>query len=59
MSSAAKLILLQQRGEDITPLVVKHNRDFALSYHRWFAALYRDKYEYLGEYDLLRTNDGN
>jgi hypothetical protein len=34
--------------------VAKHNRDFALSYHRWFAALYRDKYEYLGEYDLLR-----
>jgi len=54
VSSAAKLILLQQRGEDIAPRVTKHNREFALSYHRWFAALYRDKYEYLGEYDLLR-----
>src|SRR6266536_2204141 len=54
VSSSAKLILLQQRGEAIAPLVAKHNRDFALSYHRWFAALYRDKYEYLGEYDLMR-----
>jgi len=54
VSSAAKLILLQQRGETIAPLVAKHNRDFALSYHRWFAALYRDKYEYLGECDLMR-----
>jgi hypothetical protein len=34
-------------------MLAKHNRDFALSYQRWFAALYRDKYEYLGEYDLL------
>ena len=32
----------------------EHNREFALSYQRWFDALYRDKYEYLGEYDLLR-----
>jgi len=55
VSSAAKLILLQQRGEDIAPRVAKHNRDFAVSYQRWFAALYQDKYEYLGEYDLLRV----
>src|SRR5205814_8542000 len=54
VSSAAKLILLQQRGEDITWRVTKHNCEFALSYHRLFDALYRDKYEYLGEYDLLR-----
>jgi len=54
VSAAAKLILSQQRGEEIGPLVAKHNRDFALSYQRWFNALYRDKYEYLGEYDLLR-----
>jgi flavin-dependent dehydrogenase len=55
VSSAASLILLQQHGEDIAARVAKHNRDFALSYQRWFAALYRDKYEYLGEYDLLRV----
>jgi flavin-dependent dehydrogenase len=54
VSSATQLVIAQQRGEDLAPLVAKHNRDFALSYQRWFAALYRDKYEYLGEYDLLR-----
>jgi flavin-dependent dehydrogenase len=33
----------------------KYNRDFALSYRRWFEALYKDKYEYIGEFDLMRT----
>ena len=54
VSSATRLILSQQRGEAVAPLVAKHNREFARSYHRWFTAIYRDKYEYLGEYDLLR-----
>jgi len=54
VSSAVKLILSQHRGEDIAPLVAKHNRDFARSYERWFTAIYKDKYEYLGEYDLVR-----
>ncbi len=35
--------------------VEKYNRDFARSYRRWFEALYKDKYEYMGEYDLMRT----
>ena len=54
VSSAARLIRSQQSGQDIGPLLVKHNADFARSYRRWFDAVYRDKYEYLGEYDLLR-----
>lgn len=29
--------------------------DFALSYRRWFEALYKDKYEYLSEFDLMRV----
>src|SRR2546427_11838426 len=45
VSSAVKLILLQQRGEDVAPLVSKQNRDFARRYHRRFDAPYRDKYE--------------
>ena len=52
--SAAQLILAQQRGEAIAPLVAKHNRDFGRSYQRWFEAVYRDKYEYLGDYQLMR-----
>ena len=53
-SSAAKLILSQQGGGELAPALAQHNRAFARSYQRWFAALYLDKYEYLGEYDLMR-----
>jgi flavin-dependent dehydrogenase len=52
--SAAQLILAQQRGEDLMSKIAKHNQDFAKSYKRWFAALYKDKYEYIGDYDLMR-----
>jgi len=32
----------------------KQNRDFARSYQRWFEALYQDKYEYMGDFELMR-----
>ncbi len=31
------------------------NCDFTVSYRRWFEALYKDKYDYIGEYDLMRA----
>ncbi len=52
--STSALIAAQLRGEALAPLVARHNRDFTRSYARWFTAIYRDKYEYMGEYDLLR-----
>jgi flavin-dependent dehydrogenase len=51
--SSAQLILAQQRGEELTPMIEKHNRDFTRSYARWFAAIYKDKYEYMGDFDLM------
>jgi flavin-dependent dehydrogenase len=52
---AAHLIGQQQAGEaDVARLVEKHNRDFTLSYQRWFEALYRDKYDYKGDFELMR-----
>jgi len=42
-------------GENPAPLLEKHNRDFTTSYQRWFEAIYRNKYEYIGEFDLLRV----
>jgi flavin-dependent dehydrogenase len=48
------LITAQHRGEQIGPMIEKHNATFARSYERWFEAIYRDKYEYLGEFDLMR-----
>ena len=53
-SAAADLILGQQRGEDVATRVRKHNQAFSRSYQHWFRALYQDKYEYLGDFDLMR-----
>jgi len=52
-SAAAELITAQRRGEPVAERIERHNRDFALSYHSWFEALYKDKYEYMGEWDLM------
>lgn len=52
--SSAQLILAQQRGEDLAPLLARHNRDFSRAYERWFVGIYKDKYEYMGDFELLR-----
>jgi len=53
-ASAVDLIEAQMRGEAMEPRLQQYNRDFSVSYRRWFVALYKDKYEYIGEFDLLR-----
>ncbi len=52
-SRAADTITRQRGGEALENVLQAHNRDLAVSHSRWFDALYRDKYSYLGEYDLL------
>jgi len=52
-SRAAKLIIAEKRGEKLAPLIEMHNRDFSLCYHRWFRALYQNKYEYMGDFELM------
>ncbi len=52
-SCAAELITKQRRGEEMKQHVEMHNRDFTVSYQRWYEALYKDKYDYIGEFDLL------
>lgn len=52
---ARDLILGQLNGEDVARLVMLHNSDFTNSYHRWFNALYKDKYQYFGDYELMRV----
>jgi flavin-dependent dehydrogenase len=51
---AVRLILTQQKGEPIAALVEEHNRKFSNSYQRWFRGIYKGKYEYMGEFDLMR-----
>jgi len=48
------LILAQGRGEPIAALVEQQNVEFVRSYQRWFEALYLDKYDYIGDYELMR-----
>jgi flavin-dependent dehydrogenase len=52
-TSAAELVTAERRGELTADRIEHHNRNFAMSYHCWFEALYKDKYEYLGEFDLM------
>ena len=54
-TATSALIAAQTRGAALAPLLERHNADFARSYRRWFEAVYKDKYEYLGEFDLVRT----
>jgi flavin-dependent dehydrogenase len=53
-SAAAELILTERRGEPFANVAERCERRLSQSYDRWFEALYRDKYEYLGEFDLMR-----
>ncbi len=52
-SAAAELIAAQRRGEPLAGRIVSHNRDFSRSHRSWFEAIYKDKYEYMGEWDLM------
>ena len=51
--SAADLITKQRNGNLTSETLVKYNRDFSTCHRRWFESLYKDKYEYMGEFDLM------
>ncbi len=52
-SSAANLITQQRKGMEMAPLLSKYNNDFSACHRRWFTSLYKDKYHYMGEWDLM------
>jgi flavin-dependent dehydrogenase len=52
-SAAVELISAQRRGQPMAERIVRHNREFALSHRSWFEAVYKNKYEYVGEWDLM------
>jgi flavin-dependent dehydrogenase len=52
--AAVRLVRAWRNGEDLEPLLEKHNKDFTTSYTRMFEALYERKYDYLGDYDIMR-----
>ena len=48
-----KIILRALNGEDVSKAVRQYSADYVKSYTRWYRALYRDKYEYLGDLELM------
>jgi flavin-dependent dehydrogenase len=52
-SAATALIDGSFRGKPVAPRVERHNENFRISYERWFEALYRDKYYYMGDFELM------
>src|SRR5262249_53424876 len=50
--ATAAIIKADAAGEDVGPRIREHNAPFLRSYHRFFRAVYRDKYFYMGEQDL-------
>jgi len=40
-------------GRNIAERVARHNANFTASHDRWFDAIYRDKYYYMGDHELM------
>ena len=55
VTRAVDLISTQLEGGMIGTKIEAMNRDFNRSYERWFAALYQNKYDYLGDFELMRV----
>jgi len=51
--ATAAIVKADAAGEDVRPKIREHNATFLRSYQRFFQAVYRDKYVYMGEHDLL------
>ncbi len=52
VEATTEIIKADAAGEDVRPRIAEHNGRFLRSYHRFFGAVYRDKYFYMGEHDL-------
>jgi flavin-dependent dehydrogenase len=51
--ATAEIIKKETMGEDVAARIDEHNLIFIRSYWRFFRAVYKDKYYYMGEGDLL------
>ena len=53
-STTVHLLASAFKKEDMRAEIARQDKLFVQSYDRWFRAIYKDKYEYFGEYDLMR-----
>jgi len=56
VDATVDIIKRDSAGEDITARMKEHNETFLRSYHRFFRSVFRDKYYYMGEADLLSAS---
>lgn len=54
-ATAADLVIRQLAGEPVAERAAAVDARFGRSYDRWFEAIYLNKYDYLGEFDLTRV----
>jgi flavin-dependent dehydrogenase len=54
--ATAEIIGKHAGGEDVAARIAEHNDTFVRSYHRFFRSIYKDKYYYMGEADLLAAS---
>lgn len=51
---AADLIAREQQGKLENGEIAERNERYRTSYDRWFKAIYKDKYYYMGDWELMR-----
>jgi flavin-dependent dehydrogenase len=56
VEATAEIIKADRAGEPLDERIKEHNGAFLRSYHRFFQGVYRDKYYYMGEQDLLSAS---
>ncbi|HEX9163411.1 MAG TPA: NAD(P)/FAD-dependent oxidoreductase [Thermoanaerobaculia bacterium] len=56
VESTVDIIKRDATREDVTAQIAEHNTTFLRSYERFFRAVYKDKYLYMGESDLLSAS---
>jgi hypothetical protein len=60
VEATVEMVKAQTAGEhtkeNIAARIAEHNATFDRSYHRFFKAIYQDKYFYMGEHDLLSAS---
>ena len=54
--ATAEIVAMELAGEPVVERTKEHNATFVRSYWRFFEAIYKDKYYYMGEADLLSAS---
>ena len=51
--AVSQIVIDSLKGRDVTSRVADYAHSYQESYHRWFESLYKDKYYYLGDAELM------